>query len=736
MACFTRWLVPLLLMVYSVYLVAPECPSSNPVGRVYCQTIEAIHPFWSTKVSPAVAKWDAQYGASEYLIPYIEAATTHWETLDTLYGISKAYKAHKLSLLAHISTSWAYLETNVFPQTSRWVHEKTYDGCVWFQAAVNYVEFHVYAGFLWTRYHVNQFRLRTVQPAIHRGYVWFCTHPRVQAAETYLRSIPAIARILRFLGKVVEKSSHINLHERTEFLKIELKNLIKSTESLKGFRRVPLPDDNIVEVVKDILEDVSVNSFASDALSLGSLVHTKVSAVLESATAKAVEKAVENAESAAQKAAEKTEIVQKAAEEALRALEYVENASQEAEAESSDEEPLTVHLTSTITVTQSGTTENEVATATAFTEVALEDTVASKIELELLYWETKVDKTLTLAYNNLEQEMGAYLNGVIDDLKKNLTSEFNALQLKTHQTYKDLNTHIGEINTEVEIMKSANQSYEKPSVSRELIRELIAEQRERPEKKIAELEKTLNLKNSAVLTKYFEVIQETIDILESFADTTILEFSNRLITLISILENEEGFTDELSWKAWRKFHKIKEEIFRIRDLIYTEANEYKEKLHKAKAVPKGLSSWADYLKTVNFHINHILIENDEYLQLVRARANVAFQFREGLVQEMEAANLATVEAEKQRVELEERVSGALEEQEADLKEEENVPLESEEEKKQPENIAEDVPMAQEEDVPKVQEEDVPKAQEEEEDVYEDEDDENEDEEEEERNSRE
>lgn len=660
-----------MLVAYSLYLVVPECPSSSPVGHFYCQTVESVHPFWDQNIVSTVNKLDARYGVSHTIEPYIDAATTHWDAVDARWGVSDAYKSHKLSLAAHVSTSWAYLETHVFPRTSRWMHEKTYDGCLKFQATVIYVEYHVHAGYLWARYRANEFRLKTVQPALYRGYVWFLTHPKVKAAEKFLLDIPAVAKLVKFLEKVAQKSSHINLHERTEFLKNELKNLIKSADSLKGFRRVPLADDDIVEVVKDILDDVSVNSLASGVL-----------AVVESATAKAAErakyaveyattKAAEHAEYSAQKSAEKAENVKKAAEEAKKALEYVENVSEETRPEtelSEDEEPLTVHLTSTITVTQEDATKNEVATATANMEVALEDTVATKLELELLYWETKMDKMLTLTYNNLELEMTAFLDEIIGGLKQNLTAEFNALQLKTHQTYKDLNIHIGEINTEAEIMKSTNQSYEKPSVSRELVRQIIAEQRERPEKKIAELEKTLNQKNSEVLTKYFEVIQDTIDVLESFADTTVLEFSNRLTTLISILENEDGFTDELSWKAWRKFHKIKEEIFRIRDTIYNEANEYKEKLHHAKSVPKGLSRWSDYLKTVNFHINHILIENGEYLQLVRARANVAFQFREELVHEMKAAKIAAVEAEKQKEELVGRVSEGFEKQEGDLKE--------------------------------------------------------------------
>ena len=47
-----------------------------------------------------------------------------------------------------------------------------------------------------------------------------------------------------------------------------------------------------------------------------------------------------------------------------------------------------------------------------------------------------------------------------------------------------------------------------------------------------------------------------------------------------------------------------------------------------------MSVWNEYLKNVEFHLNFLLRDNADYLQLVRAKANLAFQAREELIYEL------------------------------------------------------------------------------------------------------
>lgn len=440
-----------------------------------------------------------------------------------------------------------------------------------------------------------------------------------------------------------QKSNYINntINEKKVFLKKEWKNLYNSK-----FEKAPFQsNEGIADVVKDLLHEIE--SKTSEVKSVVS------SLVLE--TISSVESSIVEPESS-----------------------VVEPESSSEPEESvdldSDDEPLTIHLTSTITVTQDSEGTDGVAVKDENNEV-IQDSAEIRINEELSYWENKIKNFLQLSEKNLETEMEPILATIMDPIVKSISENLTEIQQEIHLKYKEMNQMISQIHKDAEEIETTNEVPEEFEVPRQLIRDKIKACYDLPENSFKDIEVILNDVNSQILTKYFEVIQETIDIVESFADNSIQEFSSRLTNLIEYLQdasltNKLLFVDdELNFRAWKKFHKIKEEIFTARDTIFNDANDYKENLSKSTKKPRGLEKWISYLKNINFHINFLLRDNDDYLKLIRARANVAFQLREGLERDLASAAEAKQELERQE-ELKRQAEKEEEEEEAEEAEEE------------------------------------------------------------------
>jgi hypothetical protein len=300
-----------------------------------------------------------------------------------------------------------------------------------------------------------------------------------------------------------------------------------------------------------------------------------------------------------------------------------------------DDEPLTILITSTITVSATATDDVSV-TAPADPRVV-------KLDEELSYWDFKVNKTLLLAANNLESEMEPLVELIIESTKGNISELFQTLQKDNYHNYQTLNNKIVLINKDFETIRLNNKT-DLETVTREEFRDLISAARQLPEIVSEQVQEILIEKHEIIVGRYFKVIQDTIDILETFADTTIQEFSKKLATVLEEMGLED---DELSWSAWKRFHKVKEQIFEFRDFIFDTAHEYKKNNANNKELGVlGLSEWNIYLKNVETHINFLIRDNHDYLDLVRAKGNVAFQLREGLVRDILASPVTAEESEK------------------------------------------------------------------------------------------
>ncbi|ODV80027.1 uncharacterized protein CANTADRAFT_21291 [Suhomyces tanzawaensis NRRL Y-17324] len=301
---------------------------------------------------------------------------------------------------------------------------------------------------------------------------------------------------------------------------------------------------------------------------------------------------------------------------------------EEPTASSEDEiERVTIVLTSTLT-----------ATATP-TEVGIsvedyQDYDVIKLNQELELWDGKVARTLEMAANNLEVEMKPVIDQAILSIKDDISSKMQQLQVENYKQYQQLNKMIKEISKDYERIEQTNDTTIE-SVTRQEVRDVIAKSYQLPEELALTIQNEYLIKaHEYVTNNYFRVIQDTIDILETFAENTIQDFSKLLTTLLAELNFEN---EEIDWQAWKQFHRVKEQLFDFRDSIMDTANEYKlNKSNNKELQTIGLQVWNEYLKNVEFHINFLLRDNDDYLKLARAKANVAFQLREGLVRGLEA----------------------------------------------------------------------------------------------------
>lgn len=281
----------------------------------------------------------------------------------------------------------------------------------------------------------------------------------------------------------------------------------------------------------------------------------------------------------------------------------------------------TVVITSTISVLENGA-------------LVTEDYEPELIEIyhEIEYWQTKINKTLHLAKVNLESDLQPILNHLIEDLKPLISQEFQNLQQINYKQYKDIHDKISQIHKDAEKIQATNETIGVETVSRQEIRDDIAASYESAKNCSLKVQELLSSTHQQLLTDYFNLVQSTIDILESFADSSINEFNSKLSYLIQ--QQDSYLTDEQIWQIWKKFHQLKDQFFQFRDEMLTNANRYKQdnKAYANSAI--GMSVWNEYLKNVEFHLNFLLRDNADYLQLVRAKANLAFQAREELIYEL------------------------------------------------------------------------------------------------------
>ncbi|KAG7195392.1 uncharacterized protein KQ657_003150 [Scheffersomyces spartinae] len=293
----------------------------------------------------------------------------------------------------------------------------------------------------------------------------------------------------------------------------------------------------------------------------------------------------------------------------------------ESEYGDSDEEPIHSTIVSTIIVTKSNGVVPSGQPGTGVGQT-------NEIDAEVTFWSEKIFKTLQLASDNLVADMTPKADSHIDMIKGEVLKLLQKIQVSNHNQYKLLNVFIGDIHKDYEaIIDSGNKTIVE-SVSREKVREEFQKTYNETEINSGKIQNILIEAHGKILEAYYETVQNTIDIIQLFAENTLQDYLNFLNNLPADLD------ETYSWGLWKDFYKSKENIYNFRDDLFNQFNAYKEQPKKADT-PLGLEKWAEYLRNIEFTLNYLLRDNTEYLRLARARANLAFQLREELVSKIE-----------------------------------------------------------------------------------------------------
>lgn len=315
---------------------------------------------------------------------------------------------------------------------------------------------------------------------------------------------------------------------------------------------------------------------------------------------------------------------------------------------------------------------------------------------------SKVNVTIELATSNLEDELSPFLTDLIGEVKPKVQKVMQRQNKKISNLYRQLNQMLSDVGKDYEAILELGDPENPELVSRQQFRDKIAETYQAGEEMGQKVTDIMAPAHTKVLKHYIKVLQSIIDVLDLFADTTVSEYSRQLTAAIE--QAQHGLTQSADeWQAWRRFHETKELIFEYRDYLYDAYVEYRDRKGQAQVVV-GLGEWADFVQLVDFHVNTLVNDNDQYLQLVRAKGNVQFQLREGLVLKLleEKDREAKQQQEREKAEREK-----AEREEAEVEEAEREEREEVEDADVVEQAAEDIEHVKQEPTPDQHTESVP-----------------------------
>lgn len=640
MSGILKWMVPLTILTYIIYVISFICPQQSStifVSNLTCESYAYIKPSIDPYVNTITTKLREISSTLHIDLFLSQISNRVYELGATLepwanqIGEKSYIMVHKFNLgftplVSSMRSIIFEIKVRIAPKLIIWIDKLKIYTQVRFRRFWEFLQFNAHMMWAKLSYTTNDIFTNQVKPLLKVYLIQIENSSSYLIMKHYFHAYKLDA-VVRCISRSYKGLMDVNsFQEKSDFLKTEFKNLMhfKTDKSPKG------NDEEVAEVVKDILEEITspvvLSTFSSESIVAdSSITSTRADSSID-------------------------------------------------ESDSDDDEPITILLTSTRYVTLE-TETNEPS--------FVDNSIARKIDEEINYWETKVNKTLNSALKNLSKDMSSSVNSSIETIKPKLSEKFTQIQQTNYKHYQELNKMINAIDKDSAQIQEEGRIIESPEdsnreyVSRQDMRDKISESLTYCQSEINNIKESMNKDHHDILRDYFKEIQETIDVLESFAELTIQEFSNRLHTLITILENEQEFDDVTTWKAWKRFHKIKQDIFNARDLLFNQANDYQNDL-SIDTIPVGLEDWSAYMKNIYFHANFLTNDNEEYLKLVRAKANVAFQLREGLIDKLEESKKTDTQDFDQSSTIEGSATQATEDEQAATFGSDENPLEEEE----------------------------------------------------------
>lgn len=670
----TQKLFLLTFILYILYLILYGCrtasPHQNPLVQVTCTHLQQlVYPFWD-KSTTVFAKFDDSLGISYHFTPIWDSAMRKWHRIDSIYRLSETTQL--IVTWAKIAaTEVAIYLVRLYLFVSNYYFEILHPTVRYYSEKYKlYLEYFVDNGLSSVR-HQSWF-------AYKKAEIWSCyilstkVYPTMSWLFAVVSSNKYVIRISELLclnwvaselrslcTKLKLKSAEINtvLQEKTEFLRSEF-GAMHNLQSLK--KSLVINNKQTIETLIDVTNDFTRYRKQPDSEAAAKFDSSDDSG--EEVVTVTLTRTLAEYSSRETKQFEKQKKLFSAINEVepefdleMNPVDTEVDSDNGYKEEQGSQEPNIDLATSNATI--------DIPSDASFSFdniVSFKGGSRAQIDNELRIWEERINSTMHLAEDSLDFDFAPYLDDKLSQLKDAFSANFTTLQSENYERYKRMADLIYAINKDSEFIRTNNTIIEEPDVDRQAMRDKIQEARESVELQMQYADDELAKAHAEILEAYFKVAQATVDVLESFAEASILDFSARLKALIDFAQKNHDHDDKTSWHAWKKFHQIKESVFKIRDKIFDEAYAYKND-SQAPSKPKTLRKWDEFLRNINFHIGFLLRDNDEYLKLVRAQANVAYQEREGLTQELsqkqeaekKAAERSRIKAEQERLEKEE-----------------------------------------------------------------------------------
>lgn len=316
---------------------------------------------------------------------------------------------------------------------------------------------------------------------------------------------------------------------------------------------------------------------------------------------------------------------------------------EETDEDDEDEEIETSTMTSTIMVT---VTMDDQAIASPIDnqmEVSELETLQDEFEAWSNLIEQKSSRIISLFNKDTEKASQAEIEKVEDEIKhktQQLSQLAQSYFQKLTKSIQDINctSEIDPNSGEVIYFDQTGTTQLASYVTRPLVRAIFKETHEELERLTRDIEQDLSSLTDRLEARVKDIRDDVLELYEEWGDIMITEWSKRLayVDVVSAhfdadtAESEEQ--EDISSENWKKFLKLKKQVIKARDDLAeapAELRIFKQFLHKAQLVLETITK-----------------ESGEYLYILRARANLAFQERER--QEREKS-MAVLESEREQL---------------------------------------------------------------------------------------
>lgn len=298
-----------------------------------------------------------------------------------------------------------------------------------------------------------------------------------------------------------------------------------------------------------------------------------------------------------------------------------------------EEEPLyTSTSTIMLTVTE-GSPQNELASPQSTPHAELEISEQQALRDEFAAWFKVVDQKSSSIVKTFNKEVNKYLNNRVQQLDSVFKNKTQNVSQTLHTHYKNLNHAVEDINCTCEADQNSGNvtCFDRTGttqlseyITRARMRELFADAHNTLDQSMLELMQDLEPVAKEVEKRVNLIREEMVEVYEEWGDAMVSEWSKRLAYIDVVaghLDDNDSGASEDSSENWRKFLSLKKQVIDERD--------------KLSEHPADLQAIKQFVKKVQYLVEVLTQEAGEYLYILRARANLAFQAREQVTNKRE-----------------------------------------------------------------------------------------------------